>query len=322
MKIKTLLKLLAFFNVIVLLFLTGTLNAAGKKRIAVLNFTANNTTETMAYGIGEFVEVALFQTELFDVLERSQINHILNEQDLQNTRCEDTSCGVKIGKLLSADVVVFGSVVRLDSYTITIKYVGVKSGQVIIADSESPANEGEIKNAVNKLIERSAKKANEIIINEKTVLEPQKQKRNYYSGLYYSLGFIPGGAQAYTGHAGKTVFFLSTFVLSGIGTKFAYDYYVKKRDEYKRADYSTSRHDFNNKYGKYKNAANLAIYSAGLCGFIYILNWADVLFISKPDFDNRLSGINIKNSILSFDLNKKTGNKFENNMSISLCFKF
>ncbi len=127
------------------------LRAGEKKRVAVMDFTANNTTEAYARIVRNQIEVSLYKTGLFEILERDKMELILKEQGLQVSGCTDTVCAVEIGKLLSVHYVMVGSLDKLGMYLISIKFIDIRKGVVTYADSAGAENDNAIPAALNKL---------------------------------------------------------------------------------------------------------------------------------------------------------------------------
>ncbi len=136
--------------------LIGPAYSNGKTRIAILDFTSENTETTYAKAVRNIFEVSLYKTDIFDILERNQMETILKEQGFQMSGCIDTSCAIKIGKILSADMVIIGTLNKLGKFTITIKFVNVGQGRIKLADSETADAEDDIRNAVKILSKRMA----------------------------------------------------------------------------------------------------------------------------------------------------------------------
>jgi hypothetical protein len=69
----------------------------------------------------------------YRVMERSQINKILNEQGFQNSgACSTTECAVEIGRLLSIDNMFIGSIGKLgESWVINIRLINIKTGEIV-----------------------------------------------------------------------------------------------------------------------------------------------------------------------------------------------
>jgi len=155
------------FALISLLFLTNA-SATQKKRIAILDFSANNTSPAYAKIVRNAFEVSLYKTGAFDILERNKIDLILKEQGFHMSGCTDTSCAVHIGKLLSTDLVVIGSLDKFGSFIVTAKMVDITKGNVLFADNARSADANGIQKAVDALAKRSARKVigrNRIVVD-------------------------------------------------------------------------------------------------------------------------------------------------------------
>lgn len=132
------------------------LNAESKNRIAILDFSANNTSPSNAKIVRNAFEVAIYKTGNFDILERREIDLILKEQGLQVSGCIDTACAVEIGKILSADLVAIGSLDKFGDFVITLKVLSIKEGKVVFADNERAADENKILNSIDIIVNRMA----------------------------------------------------------------------------------------------------------------------------------------------------------------------
>ncbi len=110
---RTLNRLMFIIFFLVIIFNSHNLFANDKKRIAVFDFDARNAPKSYADIARDTLEINLHNSNAFTVLERGFNNPLLKEQGLQMSGCTDTSCAVQIGKLLSADLVVVGSLSEL-----------------------------------------------------------------------------------------------------------------------------------------------------------------------------------------------------------------
>lgn len=141
---------LLIIPVLLTLLAAGPILAQDKKtanRIAVLNFSANNTDEGIARIVRNVAEVNFFKDGSFDILEQTQMDIILKERKQQLTECRDERCAASLGKLLNANYVIIGSVDRLDTFTVTIKVVDVKTGRIIINESREAKEVADLKPA-------------------------------------------------------------------------------------------------------------------------------------------------------------------------------
>jgi len=157
-------RFLVFLKIVTILLMPGIFAPLGaadkqqhKKRVAILDFTAENTTKTYANAVRNLFEVELHKTSAFDIVERNQMETILNEQGMQMSGCIDTACAVQIGKMLSAELIVTGSVSKIDGYAITVKFVNVGKGKIEFADSVAARSDRELQQAVATLAGKIAK---------------------------------------------------------------------------------------------------------------------------------------------------------------------
>ena len=72
----------------------------------------------------------------YTVVERSQMDKIFEQFEIQNTGCTDISCAVEFGKMLSVERIVIGSVGLVgQTYSISTRIVDVESaGTITVAD--------------------------------------------------------------------------------------------------------------------------------------------------------------------------------------------
>lgn len=95
---------------------------APKKRIAVLNFDYGTVQTSVAAifgsdqdvgkGISDLLIQRLVQDGTYSVIERNQLDKILNEQDFSNSDRADSSTAAKIGRVLGVDAVIMGSITQ------------------------------------------------------------------------------------------------------------------------------------------------------------------------------------------------------------------
>ena len=72
----------------------------------------------------------------YTVVERSQMDKIFEQFEIQNTGCTDITCAVEFGKMLSVERIVIGSVGLVgQTYSISTRIVDVESaGTITVAD--------------------------------------------------------------------------------------------------------------------------------------------------------------------------------------------
>ena len=115
----------------------------GAKYLAVLDLEPAGLTETEAKILTQRLTSTMIELSDYTVVERANIEKILEEQKFQNSGCTDSKCAVEIGQLLNADVSVIGSVSKFGStYTMDCRIINVESGEAL--QSASYTHKGEI----------------------------------------------------------------------------------------------------------------------------------------------------------------------------------
>lgn len=112
-------------SVVILLFLASTAAAqqtAPKKRVAVLNFDYGTvrtnvaaifgTDQDVGKGISDLLIQKLVQNGTYAVIERNQIDKILNEQNFSNSDRADSTTAAKIGRILGVNAVIMGTITQ------------------------------------------------------------------------------------------------------------------------------------------------------------------------------------------------------------------
>jgi len=83
-----------------------------KTIVAVTSFanSATNNDKFKSSGLIDMLSNALFNTGCYNVVERKNLNEVINEQDISNSNRFDKKTVVKIGKLKGAGILVMGNV--------------------------------------------------------------------------------------------------------------------------------------------------------------------------------------------------------------------
>ena len=167
-----------------------------KYTIAVLDLTANGISLTEAASLSDYMRGQVTRVITsedykkrvkvnYTIVERSQMDKIFEEFDVQNTGCTDVSCAVKFGKILNAERIILGSVGLVgQTYTISTRIVDVESGETVaVADYLFT---GQRDNLLREGIP--------VVVNELMYGRKQKKSRK----IYYIVGgaIIAGGVLA------------------------------------------------------------------------------------------------------------------------------
>lgn len=144
--------------VVILLCIFSQTNLLGAQKkimrytIAVSGFEANNCKSSLAKAASEILAGKVFGVDFFILLERSQMDLIMKEKGIQGERFTNPDDAARLGKMLSVQKMVVGSLSRLGkSYRLEVRVVNVENGRVDISLSERVADEGSLEKAASAI---------------------------------------------------------------------------------------------------------------------------------------------------------------------------
>ena len=112
--------------------------AEGKKTLAVLAFEGRGISEMEAATLTDRLMSEIVSTNAVIMVERTQMDEILQEQGFQQSGCTTAECAAEVGALLGVQQMVSGSFGKLGStYTIDSKLFSVESGATIRSVSKT-----------------------------------------------------------------------------------------------------------------------------------------------------------------------------------------
>lgn len=107
------------------------------RRIAVLDLRGDGVSESEARTLTDRLRSRLVNTRVFYVLEREQMDEVLNEQGFQQSGCVSDECLVEIGRLVGVQEMVGGSIGKIgQTYTLDLRIIDVETGRIIKTVSE------------------------------------------------------------------------------------------------------------------------------------------------------------------------------------------
>jgi len=128
---------------------------AEKMRIAIMDLQAIDVPESTSRAVSDLLRTEMFNTGLFRVIERGEMNAILKEQEFQMGGCTDTECAVEMGRLLSARKMLVGSVSKLGkSFIINARIVDVERGEMEFGEKAKAKSEDDLDTAVEVFAKR------------------------------------------------------------------------------------------------------------------------------------------------------------------------
>jgi len=99
--------------------------------VAITGFQYEGIDSTTANILTDRIRTELFKTKVFNVIERSQMKAILEEQEFQQTDCVSDECLIEAGQLLGVTHLITGTVGRLKrTITIDIRMIDVETGGI------------------------------------------------------------------------------------------------------------------------------------------------------------------------------------------------
>ena len=117
---------------IILLLIVGCVFA--REYIAIIDFEGIGVSDTEAKALTQRLTSEMIALEVYQLVERSEMKRLLDEQKFQYSGCVDMKCAVEIGKLIGAKYMVVGSVSKVGStYSIDSRLISVETGESYIS---------------------------------------------------------------------------------------------------------------------------------------------------------------------------------------------
>jgi hypothetical protein len=109
-----------------------------KIRVAVNDLQPNGIDSSAARVISDRLRAEMVNTGLYTVMERGEMETILEEQGFQQSgACDDQACLVEVGQLLGVDRMLAGSIGKLGNlHTISLRMIDIKTGEILYTVNE------------------------------------------------------------------------------------------------------------------------------------------------------------------------------------------
>lgn len=119
---------LSYIYLLLLIFISTTLAT----NVALKSLNQEGVDSVTAELITERIRLELFRTNQFRVMERNEMESVLKEQEISASGlCNEMSCDVELGRLLSVEKVITGSVGKIDSlYILSLRLINVETAQI------------------------------------------------------------------------------------------------------------------------------------------------------------------------------------------------
>lgn len=112
-----------------------------KLRVAVNDLRPNGIEESPARVISDRIRAEMVNTGLYSVMERGEMETILEEQGFQQSgACDDQACLVQVGQLLGVDRMLAGSIGKIGNlHTISLRMIDIGTGEILYTVNEDCA---------------------------------------------------------------------------------------------------------------------------------------------------------------------------------------
>ena len=112
--------------------------AEGKQTVAILDFEGRGINQMEAATLTDRLMSEMVSTNAVIMVERNQMNEILQEQGLQQAGCTSSECAAEVGALLGVQNMVSGAFGKLgNTYTVDAKMFSVETGATIRSSSKT-----------------------------------------------------------------------------------------------------------------------------------------------------------------------------------------
>ncbi len=122
--------------------------------LAIVDFEGIGVSAQEARVLTNRLGTQMVQIGRYQVIERGQMEQILQEQDFQLTGCISNECAVEIGQLIGAQQMLAGSFGKLGTaYTIDMRIIDVETGRILKTTSY------DIEGSINRLLSEGLEEA-------------------------------------------------------------------------------------------------------------------------------------------------------------------
>jgi hypothetical protein len=131
--------------------------------LAVIDFEPRGLPRQESVRLSEWIRAELINTDQFKVIDRVAMDGILKEQSFSLTGCTDTSCAVKVGKLLSARKILVGTIESYNNQIfISGRIVDVEKGVAEFAHIETVNSLKELEKGSSNFVKTLTERINGI----------------------------------------------------------------------------------------------------------------------------------------------------------------
>ena len=132
-KMKKLFRIVSLLLVFSALFSSGS-SALDLPSVAVFDFEADNVSEQTAFLASSFLRKELSSSGRMNILERNEMDKVLQAQGESLGECTEEGCAVKLGRILDAENIIIGKVSKTGARLIVLaKFIDLETGKIEFA---------------------------------------------------------------------------------------------------------------------------------------------------------------------------------------------
>jgi len=122
------------------------------RTMAVSNFEPQNVSAGDAAVISDMLRNQMIREGAFNMVEKANMDKVLQEQAFQQTGCTTSECAVKLGKVLNVKYLVVGGFGKvMDQYMLNMRVIDVETAKAIYSDEAMGKNLQEIRDGIKVL---------------------------------------------------------------------------------------------------------------------------------------------------------------------------
>jgi hypothetical protein len=130
---------------------------APEKRLnlAVIDFDGKNVSAADASAVTDLIRTDLVKSEVFNIIDRANMETILGEQKFQMSGCTTEECAIQMGKLLNVQKMITGKLSFIQGiYHISLSVVDVETSKIEFSDRVTYKQPEEIDIAISTLLNK------------------------------------------------------------------------------------------------------------------------------------------------------------------------
>ncbi len=159
----------ALLSLVIGLFAAGSLAAFEKIPIAIMDFKVTNVQKSESDLFLDFFSNALFETGVFDVLQRDKRDQLLKEIEFSLSDTADAKKTRQVGKLLSSKLLVFGNLGKVGkNVLLSVSMVDVETGRTVSTYSKTYKTLDEVFDSLSAVSSSLADPAAQSVFMKKT----------------------------------------------------------------------------------------------------------------------------------------------------------